>query len=347
MKITDILCEAGDDSGDYQQMLAFTRANRVGGVPDAQQIPLALFKELKRQQQQNQALGRELSDAEQRIDQALKSGELSKQELGMHRTELDRERSAGDEQKAAVSQLGQQYSEREKASAEQIKQLTGQLEQVRNMPGVNEKAARELEKKIKELGEKSVPVARLAELESTIAQIQTSSIADDDTIKDLVQQVKAAQADSDTRVDMVTQMRQDIERLKQVETDLEQELNDLRDNYKETDASLLDIELQTLPTIKQDIDKLKTYVPVKNIPTPAPAGQQSQTPPPPTPQQAPAPAPAAANTTQEPANQPVYTPSQIATAKKLGLSGDLQDPNLKFAESAFARSVAWATGKRP
>jgi len=347
MKITDILCEAGDDSGDYQQMLAFTRANRVGGVPDAQQIPLALFKELKRQQQQNQALGRELSDAEQRIDQALKSGELSKQELGMHRTELDRERSAGDEQKAAVSQLGQQYSEREKASAEQIKQLTGQLEQVRNMPGVNEKAARELEKKIKELGEKSVPVARLAELESTIAQIQTSSIADDDTIKDLVQQVKAAQADSDTRVDMVTQMRQDIERLKQVETDLEQELNDLRDNYKETDASLLDIELQTLPTIKQDIDKLKTYVPVKNIPTPAPAGQQSQTPPPPTPQQAPATAPAAANTTQEPANQPVYTPSQIATAKKLGLSGDLQDPNLKFAESAFARSVAWATGKQP
>ena len=345
MKITDILKEASDDSGDYQQMLAFTRANRVGGVPDDQQIPLALFKELKKQQQQNQALGAELDAAEQRIDQATKSGELSKQELGMHRTELDRERSAGDEQKAAVGQLGQQYSEREKASAEQIKQLTGQLEQVRNMPGVNEKAAKELEKKIKELGEKSVPVARLAELESTIAQIQTSSIADDDTIKDLVQQVKAAQADSDTRVDMVTQMRQDIERLKKVETDLEQELNDLRDNYKETDASLLDIELQTLPTIKQDIDKLKTYVPVKNIPTPAPAGQQSQTPPPPTQPQALAPVPAAANTTQEPANQPVYTPSQIATAKKLGLSGDLQDPNLKFAESAFNRSIAWATGK--
>jgi len=337
MKIHDILREASDDSGDYQQMLAFTRANRVGGVPDEQQIPLALFKELKKQQQQNQALGRELSDAEKRIDQATQSGELSQQELGMHRTELDRERTAGDQQKAAVSQLGQQYAEREKASTEQIKQLTGQLEQVRNMPGINKKAAEDLEKQIKELDEKSVPVARLAELESTIAQIQTSSIADDDTIKDLVQQVKAAQTASDTRVDMVTQMRQDIERLKQVETDLEQELNDLRDNYKETDASLLDIELQTLPTIKQDIDNLKTYVPVKNIPTPAPAGQQSQTPPPPP--QAPA------NATQDSANQPVYTPSQLATAKKLGLSGDLQDPNLKFAESAFARSVAWATGK--
>jgi len=347
MKIHDILSEASDDSGDYQQMLAFTRANRVGGVPDAQQIPLALFKELKKQQQQNQALGAELDAAEQRIDQATQSGELSRKELGMHRGELDRERAAGDEQKAAVGQLSQQYAEREQASKKQIDNLTAQLTQVRNMPGVNEKAARELEKQIKELGEKSVPAAKLAELESTIAQIQTSSIADDDTIKDLVQQVKAAQTVSDTRVDMVTQMRQDIERLKQVETDLEQELNDLRDNYKETDASLLDIELQTLPTIKQDIDKLKTYVPVKNIPTPAPAGQQSQTPPPPTPQQAPAPAPAAANTTQAPANQPVYTPSQIATAKKLGLSGDLQDPNLKFAESAFARSVAWATGKRP
>ena len=91
MKINDILCEAGDDSGDYQQMLAFTRANRVGGVPDEQQIPLALFKELKKQQQQNQTLGAELDAAEQRIDQATASGELSRQELGMHRTELDRE----------------------------------------------------------------------------------------------------------------------------------------------------------------------------------------------------------------------------------------------------------------
>lgn len=348
MKIHDILREASDDSGDYQQMLAFTRANRVGGVPDEQQIPLALFKELKKQQQQNQALGRELSDAEKRIDQAMQSGELSKKELGMHRTELDRERAAGDQQRAAVSQLGQQYAEREKASTEQIKQLTGQLEQVRNMPGIDKKAAEDLEKQIKELGEKSVPVARLAELESTIAQIQTSSIADDSTIKDLVQQVKDAQVASDTRVDMVTQMRQDIERLKQVETDLEQELNDLRDNYKETDASLLDIELQTLPTIKQDIDNLKTYVPVKNIPTPAPAGQQSQTPPPP--QQAPAPTPAVDNATQEPANEPVWTTAARKRAATAALikSGHLQgeEPNFQVAaESAFARSVAWATGK--
>ena len=90
MRLFDIISEAGDDSGDYQQMQAFVRANRVGGVPDSQQIPLALFKELKRQQAQNQALGRELSDAERRIDQATRSGELSQQELGLHRGEIGR-----------------------------------------------------------------------------------------------------------------------------------------------------------------------------------------------------------------------------------------------------------------
>ena len=353
MKIYDILSEASDDSGDYQQMLAFTRANRVGGVPDDQQIPLALFKELKKQQQQNQALGAELDAAEQRIDQATASGELSKKELGMHRTELDRERAAGERRQAAVTQLGQQYSEREQASTEQIKQLTGQLQQVRNMPGVDKKAAEELEKKIKELGERSVPVDRLAELESTIAQIQTSSIADDDTIKDLVQQVQAAQAATDTRVDMVTQMRQDIERLKQVEADLEQELNDLKDSYQETDATLWDIESQTIPNMTQDIDKLKTYVPVNKIPTPAPAGQQVQTPPPPT--QAPAPEPTATAPAQEPANEPANEPIWSTAARKraataaLIKSGHLrgEEPNFQVAaESAFKRSIAWATGKK-
>jgi len=194
MKIYDILREAGDDTGDYQQMLAFTRANRVGGVPDEQQIPLALFKELKKQQQQNQALGAELDAAEQRIDQATASGELSQRELGMHRGELDRERTAGEKQQAAVGQLGQQYAQREKASGEQIQQLTNQLEMVKNMPGVDAKAAKELEKQIQELGKKSVPVDRLAELESSIAAVQNMQTVDDSALKDLVAQVNDAQA---------------------------------------------------------------------------------------------------------------------------------------------------------
>jgi membrane-associated HD superfamily phosphohydrolase len=345
MKIHDILREASDDSGDYQQMLAFTRANRVGGVPDAQQIPLALFKELKKQQQQNQALGRELSDAEKRIDQATQSGELSRKELGMHRTELDRERTAGDQQKAAVSQLGQQYSEREKASTEQIKQLTRQLEQVRNMPGIDKKAAEDLEKKIKELGEKSVPADRLAELESTIAQIQTSSIADDSTIKDLVQQVQDAQAAADTRVDMVTKMRQDIERLRQVEQGLRDDVDKVADQSEETTATVYDIETKELPWAINNINQLKTKVSMDDIPPYAPTGQQVPTPPPPTPQQAPAPepAPTATNTTQEPANQPAWKVDKEAIFQKMKDAGHFQDQ--KVAESAFARAIAWATGK--
>ena len=311
MKITDILKEDGQDSGDYQQMLAFTRANRVGGVPDSQQIPLALFKELKKQQQQNQALGAELDAAEQRIDQATASGELSKQELGMHRTELDRERAAGDKQQAAVGQLSQQYAERERASSEQIKQLTGQLKIVKNKPGVDEKAARELEKQIKELGEKSVPLARLAELESTIAQIQTSSIADDSAIQDLVAQVKQAQETTqelqktkqsikqdvsktvqDTQ-NQVAQMKQDIERLQQVEKEVK------------------DLEPKVDSLTKDKI--IRDKIALRN--TGKAVGK-------------------ALATGALPSGTPMPT-------------GSVSDPQMQLplAESAFARSIAWATGK--
>jgi chromosome segregation ATPase len=361
MKIHDILREASDDSGDYQQMLAFTRANRVGGVPDEQQIPLALFKELKKQQQQNQALGRELSDAEKRIDQAMQSGELSRKELGMHRTELDRERAAGDEQRAAVSQLGQRYGERERASREQIEKLTGQLEQVRNRPGVDKKAADELEKKIKELDQKSVPLDRLAELESSIGAIQNAQSVDDAEIQDLMAQIEQAQKatqelqktkqsvgrdvekTAQATLDQVQLMRQDIEALRRVEKDLEQELNDLRDNYKETDASLLDIELQTLPTIKQDIDQLKTSGAIKHVPVPSAPQQPVRTPAPP---QTQTPAPAATpNTTQEPANQPAWKVDKEAIFQKMKDAGHFQDQ--KVAEDQMNRAIAWATGKQP
>jgi hypothetical protein len=157
-----------------------------------------------------------------------------------------------------------------------------------------------------------------------------------------VQQVKNAQAATDARVDMVTKMRQDIERLRQVEQGLRDDVDKVADQSEETTATVYDIETKELPWAINNINQLKTKVSMDDIPPYAPTGQQVPTPPPP--QQAPA-EPAAADTTQEPANQPVYTPFQIATAKKLGLSGDLQNPNLKFAESAFARSIAWATGK--
>jgi myosin heavy subunit len=364
MKINDILREAGDDSGDYQQMLAFTRANRVGGVPDEQQIPLALFKELKKQQQQNQALGAELDAAEQRIDQATASGELSKKELGMHRGELDRERAAGEKQQAAVGQLGQQYAEREKASTEQIQQLASQLDQVKTMPGVDANAAKELEKQIKELGEKSVPLDRLQELESSIAAVQNMQTVDDSAIKDLVAQVKDAQEATkelektkqsikqdvkktvqDTQ-DQVAQMRQDIERLRQVEKGLQNDVDNLTNSYLETDATLWDIESQTIPELEQNIDLIKTKVSIDDIPTPAPVGQQPQTPPPP--QQAPvpepAPEPATPNITQEPANQPAWKIDKEAIFQKMKDAGHFQD--LKVAEDQMNRAIAWATGKK-
>jgi chromosome segregation ATPase len=334
MKINDILTEAGDDSSDYQQMQAFVRANRVGGVPADQQVALALFKELKKQRAQNAELGRELSAAEQRIDQAMSSGELSKKELGMHQAELDRERGALEKQQAAIGQLGQQYSEREQASTAQIAKLADQLEQVKNQPGVDAKAAEALEKQIEDLNKNSVPVAKLAELEKTIGQIQNQSQVDDTAIEDLVAQVKAAQAATQELAqtkqsvtqdvkqtlqatqDQVAQMRQDIDVLRRIESDLEIELNDLNNSYKETDATVWDIESKTLPDIIDWINQNKN----------ATAGKPAQPQPQPQPQ------------------QPQLTPNARATAQRLINKGVLKPEPV--SESPLHRAIEWAVGKR-
>ena len=99
MKAREIFQENSVSSSDYQKMLDFVRDNRDSGVPADQQVAVALFKELQKQKRQNQLLGKELSAAEKRIDQATRSGELSTQELGMHRAELDREIAAGENSK--------------------------------------------------------------------------------------------------------------------------------------------------------------------------------------------------------------------------------------------------------
>lgn len=372
MKITDILNEASDDSGDYQQMLAFTRANRVGGVPDEQQIPLALFKELKKQQQQNQALGAELDAAEQRIDQATQSGELSQKELGMHRTELDRERAAGDQQKAAVTQLGQQYSERERASGEQIQQLTGQLQQVRNMPGVNKSAAEALEKQIKELGERSVPIDRLAELESSIAQIQNSSIADDSAIKDLLAQVNDAQKatkeiektkqsikqDADQAaqgaLDAVAQMKQDLARLNQATAQVQTTVADAIPAHLDSiNGKITELEAENedqFNELTKHEDWLTAVAPDSEPVAGALAPARSQFS---LPASATAPVVNQPEVSVKPPPSPV-NPAAVAIARqaaqqkaKLGQSFgiDTQEPE-PVAESAFARSIAWATGKK-
>jgi hypothetical protein len=112
------------------------------------------------------------------------------------------------------------------------------------MPGVDKSAAEALEKQIKELGERSVPASRLAELESTIAQIQTSSIADDAEIQDLMAQIEQSQKATrelektkqsvgrdvekaaQDAIDQVEQMRQDLARLDQVAGQLSSVVSD-------------------------------------------------------------------------------------------------------------------------
>jgi chromosome segregation ATPase len=230
--------------------------------------------------------------------------------------------------------LGQQYSEREQASTAQIAKLADQLEQVKNQPGVDAKAAEALEKQIEDLNKNSVPVAKLAELEKTIGQIQNQSQVDDTAIEDLVAQVKAAQAATQELAqtkqsvtqdvkqtlqatqDQVAQMRQDIDVLRRIESDLEIELNDLNNSYKETDATVWDIESKTLPDIIDWINQNKN----------ATAGKPAQPQPQPQPQ------------------QPQLTPNARATAQRLINKGVLKPEPV--SESPLHRAIEWAVGKR-
>lgn len=376
MRITDVIVEDADSSGDYQNMQAFVKANRVGGVPPDQQVALALFKELQKQKQHNQQLDAELDAAEQRIDQATQSGELSKQELGMHRGELDRERRAGEQQKAAVGQLGQQYAEREKASTEQVQDLAQRLETVKNMPGVNQDSVDRLEKQIKELGQTGIGADKVQELENSIAAIQNAESADDAAIKDLITQVKAAQAataeiektknslkkDVDIATqdaqDAIAQMKQDLARLNQVTAQVQLNVadaipaqldsigqkiaeleNENEDQFKELMKHEDWLTAVAPDSEPQDTGALASAVNQFNQPgvTAAPTNNQPAL-------------PGANNTT--PATPPV-NPAAAAIARqaaqqkaKLGQSFgiDTQEPE-SVAESAFNRSIAWATGK--
>lgn len=192
MKLREVITEDAESS-DYEQMQAFVRANRVQGIPPEQQVALALFKELKKQKQQNAALSDELNDAERRIDQATQSGKTQGQEIGLHRGELEKERKRGEQQQAEVGKLGQAYAEREQASQEQIQDITAKLDAVKTMPGVSKEAADKLEKQIKELTEKGMSAEHVQQLEQSIAAIQSMQVADEDAIKDLTDQVNDAQ----------------------------------------------------------------------------------------------------------------------------------------------------------
>jgi hypothetical protein len=357
MKINDVLKEDGDTSGDYQKMLAFVNANRVGGVPADQQIPLALFKEIQKQRQQNQALSAELSDAEKRINQALGAGELSKKELGMHRGELDRERAVGQKQQAAIGQMGQQYAEREKASAEQMKQLTGQLDAIKSKPGVDQKAAEELEDQIKQLSKNSVSADQISSLEAHIATVQDMQSVDDQVIKDLVAQVNAAQKASRELEKTKQTVGRDAEETAQRALDQIEQIKQQLAHFKEVEdaTNLVRLQVNQLAQKQQIDDKMRAayYSPTtadmaKDVITKkgtasmlTPASAE------PNPQMALPGVETPAPTTGSQIELPGLDQTNTGPDRYQNIVKQVKQRNpAEVYESAFNRSIAWATGKK-
>jgi chromosome segregation ATPase len=247
MKYNEIISE--DDSyGDYRQMTKFINRNRTPGVPADQQVALALYRELQKQQQQNNQLSAELSAAEKRIDTATQSGDLAKQQLGLHRDELDSERQALDKQRDTISKIDQQYSAREKASDEQTSKLTSQLETIKDKPGVSSAAAKDLEKKIEEIQKNGVGADKYQELEQTVLRMQSMQQVDDTAMKDLVAQVKNAQSMADELAKSKSSLGKDVEQTSaQLQTQLDQIKQQLAD-FREVEQTV-----STLTPIVQDV----------------------------------------------------------------------------------------------
>jgi DNA repair exonuclease SbcCD ATPase subunit len=197
MKSHEFINEATSGTNDYQQMMSFVNANKAPGVPADQQVAVAMYKELQKQQALSKNLSAELQAAEQRIDQATQSGELSTQALGKHQSELERERERGRKQKDAQGKIDQEQSAREKASEEQIQGLASQLEAIKGKPGVSAEAGKALEKQIEELKTNGLDAGKYQSLEQAVANMQNMQQVDDKTMQSLIGQVNAAQAKAD------------------------------------------------------------------------------------------------------------------------------------------------------
>ena len=200
MKISDVLTEAVPVSApsnvgrDYINMLNFVKGSGLEGVPADQQVAVALFKELQKQQQKNTQLGRELSAAERRIDQATASGDMYGQELATHQAELDRERGEIDKQREKMGQIDQQYADRAQASEQQMRSLTDQLAQLKTKPGVDKSTAETLQNQIEKLQKEGIGQDKYKELQKNIESIQSMQQVDDRVIQDLVAQIKSAES---------------------------------------------------------------------------------------------------------------------------------------------------------
>lgn len=247
MRYTDLINE--DDTGvnQYQQMMNFLSQNKTPGVPPEQQLPLAMFRELQKTQQHNQQLDAELAAAEKRIDVATQGGELAKQQLGKHQNQLDKERGDIEQQRDAMGKIDKQHSEREKASADQLQQLTAQLEQIKKMPGASDSATKALEKQIKELKKNGVDKSKYDEIAASVARMQSMQKVDDQTMKSLIDQVKDAQAKaaelSQTRAAVGSEIDQTTAGLQDEIDQLKQQLA----HFKEVEQSVQDLERITPP----------------------------------------------------------------------------------------------------
>jgi chromosome segregation ATPase len=255
MKYNEIINE-DDTFGAYRQMTNFINRNKTPGVPADQQVALVLFKELQKQQQQNNELSAELSAAEKRIDTATQSGNLAKQQLGLHRDELDSERQALDKQRDTISKIDQQYSAREKASEEQISKLTSQLEMIKDKPGVSSAAAKQLEKKIEEIQKNGVDASKYQELEQTVLRMQSMQQVDDTTMKDLVAQVKNAQSMADELATSKSSLGKDVEQTTaQLQTQLDQMKQQLAD-FREVERTVSALQPIVQDVLAPKVDKL-------------------------------------------------------------------------------------------
>jgi DNA repair exonuclease SbcCD ATPase subunit len=329
MKIAHVINEVADNSSDYQNMLSFVKANQVAGVPPDQQIGLALFRELQKQKQQNQALGTELSAAEQRINQALSTGELSQKELGMHQAELERERRSGEEQQSAIGQLGQKYSERDRASREQMQGLTAKLEAVKNKPGVDKRTAEELEKQIKKLSQESVPVDRLQALEQTISAVQNMQQVDDSAIKDLMAQVKDAQAASEELQKTRQTVGRDAEETAQRALDQVEQIKQQLAHFREVEQTVAELQPRVNQiAMAQDLsNRIRNKVAAKNFKTAINKGEVP---------------PELGQDTRQMAQTALTGP----VTKPRPTAADPQMNSTDVAESQMRKAIEWATGKQ-
>jgi DNA repair exonuclease SbcCD ATPase subunit len=338
MKISDVLTEAVPVSApsnvgrDYINMLNFVKGSGLEGVPADQQVAVALFKELQKQQQKNTKLGQELSAAEKRIDQATASGDMYGQELATHQAELDRERGEIDKQREKMGQIDQQYADRAQASEQQMRSLTDKLEQLKTKPGVDQSTAETLQNQIEKLQKEGIGQDKYKELQKNIETIQGMQQVDDRVIQDLVAQIKSAESAAASAVQTKQELSQDLEKqlahfkdVEQTVAALKGEVDKLEADAKQNDQVIADF----ASSIKNIRDQMRQGMDARKAsnddPTlPAKAAQMvTPKPPPPKPQRS------------------LWQPDPRVLAQKLVDKGVLQSVD----ESQMHKAIAWATGR--